>query len=192
MATTNKVNPLSENIPIVDERGRPTLEFILKWAQQAANNAAPVRDVDVVFTDNTAGNASATRHGFLKKLSNVATQFLAGDGVFRVPSNVYDRSTYLPTVAGSTTVFRFVAARAFALTATTSKGSAGTAPSGGATTFTIKKNGSSIGTVVFADGVATATGTGAGATFAVDDVLTIDVGTANSIAAVALTLACAT
>lgn len=184
---TNQVNPLSQMVPIVDPTGRPTLEFILKWnAQQAAQNAIAVKDSDVVFTDNTVGNASTVKHGYLRKLSGIVTQFLAGDGVFRAPP--YDVNSFLPTVTGPANVFRFVAARAVLVAATTCAGSALTAPAGGAAVFTIKKNGASIGTLTFADGVATATAAGAGGAFAIGDVLTIDVGADHGIAGVALTV----
>jgi hypothetical protein len=39
-----------------------------------------VSDVDVAFTNNTTGNASNTKHGFLPRLSNDATEFLDGQG----------------------------------------------------------------------------------------------------------------
>lgn len=45
-----------------------------------------VNDSDVVFTDITTGNASTTKHGYLKKLSGTATQYLGGDGNFTTPS----------------------------------------------------------------------------------------------------------
>jgi hypothetical protein len=37
---TNSVNPLSWNVPIVDKLGRATLEFQLKWEQQARTNGS--------------------------------------------------------------------------------------------------------------------------------------------------------
>jgi hypothetical protein len=38
---------------------------------------------ELELADNTTGNASATKHGFLKKLSNVASEVLDGQGAFR-------------------------------------------------------------------------------------------------------------
>lgn len=64
-----------------------------------------VNDSDVTFTDITTGNASATKHGFLKKLSNVATEFLNGAGNFvtLAQSSVVDLVTDLAAkIAGST------------------------------------------------------------------------------------------
>lgn len=46
---------------------------------------AQVKDSDQAFTDITTNNASTSKHGFLKKLSNVVTQFLDGTGNFSVP-----------------------------------------------------------------------------------------------------------
>jgi len=64
-----------------------------------------VNDSDVVFTDITTGNASTTKHGFLKKLSNVATEFLNGAGNFvtLAQSSITDLVTDLAAkIAGST------------------------------------------------------------------------------------------
>jgi hypothetical protein len=64
-----------------------------------------VNDSDVTFTDITTGNASTTKHGFLKKLSNVATEFLNGAGNFvtLAQSSVVDLVTDLAAkIAGST------------------------------------------------------------------------------------------
>ena len=41
-----------------------------------------VNDVDVVFTDNLTGNASAAKHGFLPKLSGNTAQYLNGGGAW--------------------------------------------------------------------------------------------------------------
>jgi hypothetical protein len=184
----NRVNPLSQQIPIVDDTGRPTLEFMLKWnKQQAQQNARTITDVEIAFTDNTVGNASTAKHGYLRKLSGVVSQFLAGDGVFRtIP---YDLCAYLPTVTGPAgSVCKFVSARAFLITMSTCKGHATTAPAGGSVTFTLNKNGSAIGTIVFADGATTSTASGAGGGFVAGDVLTIDVTADHGIAFVALTV----
>lgn len=187
VATVNKVNPLNANIPIVDGGGRPTLEFMLKWSQQAANNGATVKDSDVGFTDHPVSDASILQHGYLRKLSGVAAQYLAGDGSFRAIQ--YDRDTYLPTVVDSTIVYRFVAALAFSVTLSSCQGNASLAPSGGTAIFTLKKNGGSIGTLTFASGSSIAVASGAGASFVAGDVLSISVGVAHAIAGVALTVA---
>lgn len=48
----------------------------------AAPAFAQVKDSDLSTSDITTNNASATKHGFLKKLSNTATDFLDGTGAF--------------------------------------------------------------------------------------------------------------
>ena len=45
----------------------------------------------LALTDVTTNNASSTKHGFLKKLSNVATEFLDGTGAFSVPSATWSQ-----------------------------------------------------------------------------------------------------
>lgn len=42
-------------------------------------------DATVTFTDITTNNASTTKHGFLKKLSNIATEYMDGTGAWSVP-----------------------------------------------------------------------------------------------------------
>lgn len=49
-------------------------------ASQPGGGLSSVNDSDVTFTDITTGNASTTKHGFLKKLSGVATEFMNGLG----------------------------------------------------------------------------------------------------------------
>jgi hypothetical protein len=39
-----------------------------------------------IFTDITTNNASSTKHGYLPKLSNVATEFLTGTGAWATPA----------------------------------------------------------------------------------------------------------
>lgn len=46
------------------------------------NRPLPTRDVDIVFSDVTQGDASTTKHGFLPKLTGLLTQFLRGDGTW--------------------------------------------------------------------------------------------------------------
>ena len=56
-----------------------------------------VNDFDVVFTDITTNNASTAKHGYLRKLSNVSTEFLSGTGAWSVPT--------LSTIAESNVTF---------------------------------------------------------------------------------------
>jgi hypothetical protein len=53
-------------------------------------------------TDVTTLNASSTAHGLLKKLSNVATQFLDGTGIWRALSATTDLTGTLPVANGGT------------------------------------------------------------------------------------------
>jgi hypothetical protein len=102
----NIVNPLNQLVPIVDSFGRPTLEFMLKWAQQARQNSeggssivgpgdatkflngevtpvfAQVKDSDLAMSDTVANNVSTSKHGFAPKAPNDATQFLDGTGAY--------------------------------------------------------------------------------------------------------------
>jgi len=45
-----------------------------------------VTEVKITLANNTTNNASTTKHGFLKILDNVATNFLNGQGNWAVPS----------------------------------------------------------------------------------------------------------
>ena len=61
-------------------------------------------DGGLTLTDVTTNNASTTKHGFLPKLSNVATEFLNGQGSY-VPitiQNTYDNSTSPEILTDST------------------------------------------------------------------------------------------
>ena len=205
----NHVNPLDANIPIVDEAGRPTLEFMVKWAQQAKQNSTigitgvgdatkflnganppvftQVKDSDLATSDITANNATTGKHGFLPKLPGDSAKVLKGDGSYNYAS--YDIAVYAPTVSDTSTVVQLVADRAFTipLNLGTTRGYVSTAPTAD-TTFTLKQNGANIGTIVFASGQQTATVSGAGASIVAGDVLTITVGSANSIAGLSITL----
>jgi hypothetical protein len=61
--------------------GETALEFAAQSALKLDDFGAP--------DDNTDLNASTSAHGLLKKLSNVATEFLNGQGSFAVPAGSY-------------------------------------------------------------------------------------------------------
>lgn len=42
-------------------------------------------DATLPFTDNETNNSSTSKHGYLKKLSNVSTEYMSGTGVFSTP-----------------------------------------------------------------------------------------------------------
>lgn len=45
-----------------------------------------VVEADITLADNTTNDATTARHGFLKKLSNVATEYMDGTGNWSVPA----------------------------------------------------------------------------------------------------------
>ncbi len=51
---------------------------------------AAVTDATITTTDVTTNNSSTTKHGWLKKLSNVATQYMDGTGAWSVPAVTTD------------------------------------------------------------------------------------------------------
>ncbi len=101
---------------------------------------------------------------------------------------------YVGAVPASTILYRKKAAQPFWLAddLAGSQGVAGTAPSGGAVAFDVDVDGTKIGEVSFADGVATPTFTTSGSTrekIDVGEVLTIESpGTVHSIADIAIAL----
>lgn len=60
-----------------------------------------VVEADMLLANNTTNNATAARHGFLPLLSNVATQFLDGQGNWSVPAGVV--SSYTEQAFNATT-----------------------------------------------------------------------------------------
>lgn len=55
-------------------------------AQSVADLATPDSDATITTTDVTTNNASTSKHGFLKKLSNVATEYMDGTGAWSTPA----------------------------------------------------------------------------------------------------------
>ncbi len=104
--------------------------------------------------------------------------------------HLYDiAGSTLSTPSDSDVITRFVATRAFDLPANLAgtKVSVGTNPSATAT-LTIKKNGVSAGAITISTGGVETLPTQAAVSFAVDDILTIEVTTANSIDDLGITL----
>ena len=56
----------------------------------AVNNPSPLGDTitesEITLADNTTNNSSTTKHGFLKKLDNVSTNFMNGQGNWAAPA----------------------------------------------------------------------------------------------------------
>lgn len=49
-------------------------------------NSSGLPETGVTFTDVTTNNASTSKHGFLKKLSNVSTEYMDGTGAWSTPA----------------------------------------------------------------------------------------------------------
>lgn len=89
-----------------------TLRYEATGTYWELQNPAKVIEADIVLADNTTNNASTSAHGFLKKLSNVATEFMNGAGDWAVPAGggAVNRQTFAtvgadtwtkPTLPGS-------------------------------------------------------------------------------------------
>jgi len=52
----------------------------------AAPTLTQIAESEIAFTDITTNNASTSKHGYLKKLSNNASEFMDGQGNWNVPS----------------------------------------------------------------------------------------------------------
>ena len=99
-----------------------------------------------VFTTDAQGRVSSVTN------TSIA---IAASQVSEIP---YDVSGEYPgTPSSSEECFHFIAVRACTIKATGSRGYSYAGPTGGAVSFDIKKNGSSIGTIDFADGSISAT-----------------------------------
>lgn len=80
---------LLQIVNLLTEDTAPTSsDFLLEYdasaglAKKTKSTNLPVTDSKVAFTDITTGNASASNHGFLPKLSGSAGDVLRGDGTF--------------------------------------------------------------------------------------------------------------
>lgn len=82
------------------------LEYNLAGTRWELMNPAKIGEGDIVLADNATNNSSATKHGFLKKLSNVVTEFMNGQGNWSVPAGGFNsvvihhftaNGTYTPT-----------------------------------------------------------------------------------------------
>ena len=73
----------SDLLAIVDDpAGTPITKKVTVSNLLAGN----VVESTITLADNTTNNASTTKHGFLKKLSNVATEYMDGTGNYSVPA----------------------------------------------------------------------------------------------------------
>ena len=89
-STTVNGKALSGNITLglasADFANQGTTTTVLHG--NAAGNPAfgAVVEADITLADNTTNNVATTKHGFAPKLSNVATEFLNGQGGWTVPA----------------------------------------------------------------------------------------------------------
>lgn len=74
---------------------------------QNAAGGGTLTESALALTDVTTANASTTAHGFLKKLSNVATQYMDGTGNWSVPAGGGGGSAPVGTVVntGASTIY---------------------------------------------------------------------------------------
>lgn len=75
---------------------------------------ASITEAKLLLADNTTANASTTKHGFLKKLDNTATNFMNGAGNWAAPSGGTLVKAAVSSIASSRT-----SAQLNAITATT-------------------------------------------------------------------------
>ena len=83
------------------------------WAQvnKATSSLADITtraESDLTFTDITTNDASTTKHGFLKKLSNTATNYLDGTGTFADVTDADLSTSDIATNDASTTKHGFL------------------------------------------------------------------------------------
>jgi len=119
------------------------------WTLLAA--ASTPTDSSIVVTDNTSNNVSTSAHGFAPKLPNEATKYLDGTGVYSVPTSPqpYDLvASYVgtPTIGATVFILTFTRTVTFAANFSGSYGTVGTNPSS-TVGYTVKKNGTTIGTI---------------------------------------------
>lgn len=89
--------PTNLKITQLDADAAPTRDDLLVSVNDPAGSPANrkvtietvltlAKDTDPTFTDVTTNNASTTKHGYLKKLSGTATEFMNGAGNWATPS----------------------------------------------------------------------------------------------------------
>jgi hypothetical protein len=113
--TDNAVVQISTTSPITTTGGlTPSIGIVNQGTTitvlhgNAAGNAAfsPVVEDDMSLSNVTTNDATAARHGFLPILSNLATQFLNGQGNFATPAGTVN--SYSSVSYGAATSFSVV------------------------------------------------------------------------------------
>jgi hypothetical protein len=74
---------------------------------QDADDGGTLAEAALALTDITTNNASTTKHGFLKKLSNSATEYMDGTGNWSAPAGSGGGRTLLATDSPTTNTVSF-------------------------------------------------------------------------------------
>lgn len=86
-----------------------TTRMFLSQTGTGAASAAPAwiqpAETDLTFTDVTTNNSSTSKHGFLKKLSNSASEFMDGTGNWSTPAGAGNVTTTGSPANGNLTKF---------------------------------------------------------------------------------------
>lgn len=90
-----------------------------------ASNTLTVREADLSLADNTTGNVTTSRHGFVPKLPNDAALFLDGTGVFSAPSGGGGGGGNPPKLYTSSQTITIEGTRAYIRMVSSAGGSAG-------------------------------------------------------------------
>ncbi len=140
---------VAETLTLVDRDGNVVCEFAKNAAgsySMTVNGDAAVTgtvteiitEAELSLSDNTTANASTTKHGFLKKLSNVATEVMVGTGAWATIATILGftpiSSADLPVKATGAEIdtgtddAKFVTAKAIADSASVGGGSGNITP----------------------------------------------------------------
>ena len=78
--------------------------FLKADGQNDFTTVANIVENDILFSDNSTGNASTSTHGFLRKLNNDETYFLSGKGTWLIPQYMIPTGLGLSTSVSSSVV----------------------------------------------------------------------------------------
>lgn len=92
---------VSNSLGGITTLGAGTSTTVIHGNSSGAPSYSAIIEADISLTDITTNNATSSKHGFLPKLSNVATQFLNGQGNFATPAGT--TNSYLSTTFTSQT-----------------------------------------------------------------------------------------
>lgn len=122
--TTGKLLKGGKAAPSGDIVGTSDTQTITAKTISGANNTLTVREADLSLADNTTGNATTSRHGFVPKLPNDNTLFLDGTGVFSAPSSSGGGGNP-PTLYTSSQTITILGTKAYVRMVSSAGGSAG-------------------------------------------------------------------